>query len=140
MFEPPSETVYLMEMMDHMGPDSLDAIATRVYGRTYVGQQTGEMIGNDTYVRYVMSEDQVSYLNSLMTKEPKSTYIGYDYAKREGIYAEGVNAFEYWLALPLGDHDDIDAVRAAPEPSFVLADLISKGELPYGTYLMHVWW
>jgi hypothetical protein len=137
--------MFIMEMMDHMGKDSLDAIATRIYGRSYKGQQTGDMIGNDTHIVYTMDKDRVDDLIHSMNSEPKRHYVGYNPTTWEGIYVEGVNWFEYWLGLKIepgtyGDNSPTTVERAAPTPDHVLADLISRGELPYGTYLMHVWW
>jgi len=135
----------MMEMMSHMGEDSLDAIATRVYGRTYRGQQTGDMIGNDSHVVYNMFPDDVEQLMYDMNEEPKRHYLGYDRVLRETTYVEGVNWFEYWLGLKIepgtyGDNSPTTVERAAPTPDHVLADLISRGELPHGKYVMHVWW
>lgn len=132
-------------MMAHMGEDSLDAIATRVYGREYKGQQTGDMIYNDSHVVYDMSAEAVEELNSEMSSEPKRHYLDYDPITEEHKYAEGVNWFEYWLGLEEkeifpGYTDMTDIIRAAPTPNHVLADLIKRGELPYGTYVMSVWW
>jgi hypothetical protein len=145
MHTPKQETMFVMEMMGHMGEDSLDAIASRIYGRSYVGQQTGDMIGNDSHILYTMDKDMVEDILYNMNSEPKRHYLGYDSATRTAKYAEGVNWFEYWLGLKIepgtyGDNSPTTVERAAPTPDYVLADLINRGELPYGTYLMHVWW
>lgn len=119
---------------------SLDSIATRVYGRRYVGQQTGRMLDNDSVHHYDMSEDEVEQLVFDMEQEPKRHYIRYDPHTKEGVYAEGVNWFEYWLGLDEAEHSSKDIDHAAPEPHYVLADLIKRGELPYGQYLLRVSW
>lgn len=137
-----------MDMLDYSSfepdtPPSLDSIATRVYGREYQGQQTGEMLANDTIHHYDMSEKAVEQrvADQRWGDPERQHYLGYDRIKREGIYEKGVNEFEYWLGLDLEKAKyDFEVYRQAPEPADVLADLINRGELPYGQYLLRVSW
>jgi hypothetical protein len=116
-----------MDMLDHDGPDTLDAIATRFYGRKYIGQQTGDMLPNDSHVVYDMDEDMVEQL--IANLEEEREYSGFDSLQR-------------WLdaASPADRSEEIKLIRSAPEPDYILADLISKGELPHGKYVVRVWW
>lgn len=128
--EPEREEYIILPMFAHEGPMSLDAIATEVYGKTYCGQQTGEMIGNDSHMTYDFS-----------TKESLDWYV-----------SRAENEIQVWLDLKIGDRNpgyyergeiitsDTEIERAAPAPSYILADLILKGHLPMGKYLMSVWW
>jgi hypothetical protein len=135
-----------MDMCDHSEyqkdqAPSLDSIATRVYGRKYVGQQTGDMLGNDSVHHYDMSEYEVDQLDFDMNQEPRQHYVDWDPITQQAIYAEGVNWFEYWLGLDESKFKhDFEIYRQAPEPRYVLADLIKRGELPYGQYLLRVSW
>lgn len=182
MHTPKTTSLYEMELNDHAGPDSLDAIATRVYGRKYVGQQTGDMLPNDSWHVYDIDEEAVA--EHLANLSEKRTYLGIRrVAAGTGdfgtsvvtCYAEGVDEFEYWLSLKWDpnvetvylkpDHSNLneaiasqqgprewedardftlkfesEVYRRAPEVHSVLADLVHRGELPYGRYLIHCWW
>ena len=174
-YTPTSDTHFSMNMSDGYPLDdvlSLDKIATEHYGRTYEGQQTGDMMRNDTVHGYNMHEHTVA--NLMYDMELKRTYLGRNPYTNEPGFALGVNWFDYWLALEstdrvktdwsdpasaylanlrmmsepkpwedarghIYDHDTV-IVRAAPTPDYVLADLITKGVLPYGKYLLYVGW
>lgn len=124
------EEYTILPMFAHEGPVSLDAIATAFYGKTYCGQQTGEMISNDSHEVY-----------NFTTDEDVQRY-------RE----EGEEQIQAWLELKIGDPNpsfwyegqpitnETEIERAAPSPSVVMADLIRKGQLPMGKYLVRVWW
>ncbi|UDL16004.1 hypothetical protein QEH42_gp214 [Microbacterium phage Pumpernickel] len=166
MHTPEQKSYLYMPLNDHEA-GSLDELATRVYGQTYKGQQTGDMLPNDSWHVYEMDKENVAdWVHGMKEKRhylglkrvPKGTgQFGGDY---EAIYHEGHNAFEYWLSLrhdpvnPDNENNPQDGVdhfgqsfkyefqvyREAPEIHYVLADLIDRGELPYGTYLLHCWW
>lgn len=167
MFTPKTSTLYEMELNDHAGYDSLDALATRVYGQTYKGQQTGDMLPNDSYHVFDMDEERVEELMDNMKE--KRMFLGLKpVAKGTGdrggnfraTYAMGVNWFEYWLSLkydpatPYGASSprewedardftlkyDFQVYREAPTIDYVLADLITRGELPHGRYMIHCSW
>jgi hypothetical protein len=130
MIEVTREEYIVLPIMAHDGPMSLDSIATEVYGRVYRGQQTGEMIHNDSYKVYDLSTAE---------RVERSWYN----AEAEIVV---------WQGLKIGDRnpgfwhrgelitDEIQIERAAPEPPKILSDLIKKGKLPMGRYLCHVWW
>jgi len=130
MIEVPREEFIVLPMMAHEGPMSLDAIATAEYGRTYRGQQTGEMIHNDSYKVYDLSTE----------KDVERSWYNAD------------ADISLWLGLKIGDRKmgwrdrgdlithEIDIERSAPEPHKILADLIKRGKLPMGKYLCRVWW
>lgn len=153
-----------MPLHDHE-EGSLDALATRVYGRKYRGQQTGDMLPNDSYHIYEMNEEDVAdYMHDLEQQTlNEGHYLGGRYEGKEwkNFHAKGVNWIDYWLSLDIapGDsvlsgyhpHSDTEdlrgkqvsqltAERAAPTIHYILADLITRGELPYGRYLLHCWW
>lgn len=138
---------------------SLNLIATEVYGKEYHGQQTGDMLPNDSVHRYVMDEEAVE--TELWENGPVRHYLGYDSMRGNTVYAEGISTFDYWQSLShsddpskvtahsssdLVDHRggvyrfDFEVYRQAPEPRWVIADLIKKGHLPYGNYLLYVSW
>lgn len=166
-------------------PESvLNRIATEYYGKTYIAQQTGDRLSNDSFHVYEMDEDSVAMWKSDMESEPRRHYLGVQHvAKGTGDfgrdfaarYAEGVNWFEYWSSLTfdpekstvylLPDQSNAlealesqrtprswedgrgfvykyesEVYRKAPTPNYVLADLISNGILPYGSYLVKVSW
>lgn len=150
----------------------LNRIATEHYGRPYVAQQTGDMLPNDSFHVYEMAEEDVlQWCYDMDTERAgRGHYLGLQrvapgtgdrvLGDHVAIYAEGVNWFEYWLAIniasegergwyPTRETDDLRARpgvsptaarRAAPTPHYVLADLIKNNVLPYGTYLMKVSW
>lgn len=118
-------------MMTHHGPNSLDAIATEYYGQSYSGQQTGDMMANDSWHIFDFStEDDVAEY------DPEDCY----------------KPLTKWKNLRMGDplpqpYDpdrvvryDFDIEREAPTPDYILADLIRNGVLPYGKYLVQVTW
>lgn len=166
MHTPKQTTLYTMPLFDHT-EGSLDAIATRVYGKTYVGQQTGDMLSNDSHHLYDMSKSEVDQWVADMKN--KRHYLGLkrvekgtgDYGGNHvAVYHEGHNWFEYWLSLkhdpdnPDNEHNPEDGedhfgesfkhgfqvFRQAPTIHYVLADLIHRGELPYGQYLLDCSW
>lgn len=144
MYDIPQETYYVMPMLDHSYLEwhdddevSLDKIATDVYGKKYVGQQTGEMLGNDTYHLYDLStEDEV--LEWLQDPEDMGFY--------QNPFSNSLGDITYhtvkgWLARDTSnDKYDFDDYREGPEPHTMLATLIHEGHLPYGKYLINVSW
>lgn len=127
MHIPKQKKAFFMPMFSHEGERSLDAIATRFYGREYVGQQTGDMLPNDSHVVYKMNRENVKQL--MYNLEEEREY-------------NGIDSLAKWLSAPATEdrREKLDILRAAPEPDYILADLITKGELPYGTYVLSVWW
>lgn len=134
MISVPQETYYVMPMFDHSpygGSDlSLDKIATEVYGRKYVGQQTGDMLSNDTHQLYDMTEHYVEELISEPSYIPEEKYRH---------FSSTCLSLEDWLAEPDGEYDFVHE-RKGPEPATMLAHLIKDGHLPYGKYLIGVSW
>lgn len=155
-----------MELMGYgeNAHESFDAIASAFYGKEYVGQQTGEMLSNDTYhvYEYATMDRVKDTLWEGENGEFKSTYLGFDRAAMKGIMLEGVNRLEYWLSLshssdpevythadnPHEGEDcygavfkhDFQVYREGPSIGWVLADMINKGHLPLGRYLLHCTW
>lgn len=149
MHTPKSSTLYELELNDHAGPDSLDMIIRRVYDRrSYQGQQVGDMLPNDSYHEWDLSTEE----------DVEECLLGYD---ESGQYVLG-GAVQRWLNLPQpvyaetpygdtptwkggywgeGHQYYLDYIRdLAPNPKTLLADLIRRGEMPYGRYLIHCWW
>ncbi len=167
-YTPDTQEFIVLPEASHYGDTlSLNAIATEYYGSKYIAQQTGEMLPNDSTHHYNMSPEEVDQWCADM--EDKRHYLGYvPVAKGTGdfggngktVYHVGHNQFEYWLSLrhdpdnpdnsdnphPGEDHygesfkHDFQVYRQAPEPWYVLADLIRNGVLPHGDYLMEVSW
>lgn len=127
MHTPKQKKAFFMPMFAHDGEHSLDAITTRFYGREYVGQQTGDMLPNDSHVVYKMNRENVEQL--MYNLEEEREY-------------NGIDSLTKWQSAPdtQDRREKLDILRAAPEPDYILADLITKGELPYGTYVLRVWW
>lgn len=168
MHTPKVSEFYEMELNDHAGPESLDAIATRVYGRPYKGQQTGDMLPNDSWHEYLIDDEAIA--QSLADRAEKRVYLGVQRVPQGkgdwgssvvNHYVEGVDEFEYWLSLksdPATSYEgynppqewedargfvfrnDFEVYRKAPDIHSVLCDLVHRGELPKGRYLIHCWW
>jgi hypothetical protein len=135
MIELEKEEYIILPMMEHEGEKSLDAIATKFYGKQYKGQQTGDMMAQSSW-----------HVFDLRTEYDVEDYQPEDCYK----------PLSRWLALELGDEIvedwygagerkkvaeyDFDIYREAPMPEYILADLIRNGVLPHGKYLVHVWW
>ena len=133
-----------LPMMAHEGEKTLDAIATEHFGRKYVGQQTGEMIANDTYLVWDLSDEGMlaevmwddaleSKLENWLSLEMGGPLTSVDYRFTDGELGpvvEEKGTVRY----------DFEIYREAPEPEWMLAKLISLGVLPYGVYLVSVWW
>ena len=134
MYDVPVRSFYYMGMMDH-DEVSLDRMIEETYGRKYQGQQTGEMISNDTHIIYEMNEFDVE--EALYTDDEDEPYSDPKYGDRQ-YYGEAV--FKMWLADDKEYKYDLEHIRQAPTPDVALAMLIKDGHLPYGTYLIHVWW
>lgn len=135
MIELEKEEYTILPMFEHDRPKSLDAIATEFYGKQYKGQQTGDMMSNDSW-----------HVFDLRTEGDVAEYQPEDCYK----------PLSRWLAMEMGDEIvedwygagkrkkivqyDFEIYREAPMPEYILADLIRNGVLPYGKYLVHVWW
>ncbi len=122
---------FLLPLGNHHGEKSLGHIATEIYGRKYNALQALERASNDTYERYDMS-----------TKGGCEEFV-WDHYK----------PLDRWLNMKIGDDishpwqdreeiatHDFEIEREAPDPAYVIADLILKGHLPYGKYLCEVMW
>lgn len=131
MITPEKEEYYLVPLGSYNGEKSLDHIATEFYGKPYKGFAAMERASNDTYQVYDLSTED----NCL------------DYTE------DHYKPIDRWLALNIGDdvsfewdngpkianyQSDID--EQAPDPGCALADMILKGHLPYGKYLVAVSW
>lgn len=97
---------------------SLDEIASRVYGMEYVGQQTDNCL-------------------------PRGNYI-FNFHGTE-VVEEWCDDFDQHFPIWKAAHDagakyDFEIFRQAPGIGEVLADLIRRGELPYGKYLIGIDW
>jgi hypothetical protein len=132
MIELEKEEYIILPMMEHEGEKSLDAIATKFYGKQYKGQQTGDMMAQSSW-----------HVFDLRTEYDVEDYQPEDCYK----------PLSRWLSLEIGDtieggpyradrvtEYDFDIYREAPMPEYILADLIRNGVLPHGKYLVHVWW
>ena len=134
----PESTLYEMTMFDHTEyhpldhRPSLDKIATEVYGKKYVGQQTDEMLGNDSWHVYDMTtEDECQEAANLGDLE----FYDDPYSRRYYFSVAG------WLTRDTSNDDyDFQDYRTAPSPECMLATLILEGHLPYGRYLIEVSW
>lgn len=165
-YTPPTDTLFAMDMIDHSRYQedclpSLDSISTRVYGCRYVGQQTGDYLPNDSHHLYDMSdpdenEEGMDPWTHEEVESNKASYAamkadsrarnGYDspylekvYIPESPEYSGGRGMIKYWQELPEGKYD-FEKYRQAPEPQTILSDLISRGELPLGRYLIRVSW
>src|ERR1044072_865031 len=137
MFAVEEKNFYVLNMMDYREhrpagePPGLDGMVSGVYGRLYIGQQTGDMLSNDTEYTYHMSDSDVAeYLED----------TDYDYDGKHYHYDGGRKQFMEWLADDTEYKYDFDHYRQAPVPQVALAMLIADGHLPYGTYLIRVSW
>lgn len=128
------EEFIILPMFAHEGEKSLDALATKFYGKTYCGQQTGEMIANDSYMVYDMrTEGDVEDYHPEDCYKPLSRWL----SMKIGDTVEDTDRWPYGQKT-ITYESQIE--REAPLPSYVLADLIRNGVLPYGKYLVRVWW
>lgn len=118
-------------MMSYNGPNSLDAIATEYYGQIYSGQQTGDMMSNDSYHVYDFStEDDVEDYQPEDCYKPLSRWKNMKMGDPMPEHYDPTRVVTY----------DFDIEREAPMPQYILADLIRNGVLPYGKYLVSVSW
>lgn len=117
--------------MSYNGPNSLDAIATEYYGQIYSGQQTGDMMSNDSYHVYDFStEDDVEDYQPEDCYKPLSRWKNMKMGDPMPEHYDPTRVVTY----------DFDIEREAPMPQYILADLIRNGVLPYGKYLVSVSW
>jgi len=130
MIELERDEFYILPMFAHEGPVSLDAIATEFYGQKYKGQQTGEMISNDTYQVYDFSGEQLDWYADEYFDEQLERWQGLKIGDPNPSYHYPDGVIKY----------DFEIEREAPTPPNVLADLINKGHLPRGKYLVEVSW
>lgn len=150
MHTPKSSTLYELDLS--VGPDSLDKIIREKYDRRlYVGQQTGEMIGNDTYLVWDFSDedDVLEQVNETYGPDGSGNWVHRDFIrewldKPEPVVHTGYvhDTPETWKGGYWAEADTyaMDYMRDAPEPNLLLAELIRRGEMPYGRYLIHCWW
>ena len=137
MYAVHTEEYYVLPMLDHSEyqpwqKTSLDKMVTEVYGQTYVGQQTGDMLSNDSDHIWNMTEREVEQLI-------------YDDEQFEGYESpfdgSKMLPLRKWLALDPADFKyDFEHYRLAPTPDVMLAYLIKDGHLPHGKYLIRVSW
>lgn len=131
MTAPEKEEFYLLPFGSHHKEKSLDHLATQVYGRKYSAIQALDVKANDVWEVY-----------DCRTQDDCEEYI-WDHYK----------PLDRWLNMKLGDDisqpwdngEDIakyefQIEREAPDPGYVIADLILKGHLPFGKYLCQVSW
>lgn len=141
MISVPKLDAYFLNAFEHQhgdgGAPSLDVIVQEHYGREYNVQQTGEKLSNGSWTHYLMDEEMVQqYLfDGITVIKGEHHWLPHTYLMgREGI--------EHWLAMDRSDDFSakLAAVRQAPTPEIILADLIDKGLLPHGAYILHCWW
>lgn len=131
MIEVEKEEFYLLPLGSHHKEKSLSHIATEFYGKRYNALRALDRANNDTYEVYDLS-----------TKDNCEEFIWEHY-----------KPLDRWLKLNIGDDVsqswergpkiatyDFDIDDQAPDPSYVIADMILKGHLPYGQYLCEVSW
>jgi hypothetical protein len=134
---PEQKTVYYMAIGDdsdyneNSKKDSLDYIATQFYGKKYVGQQTGEMMTNDSYYLYEVDDENIAQFEwdyHLVDDAPgpKQTYLGYHDGKSH--YADGVNRFEYWQSLRWDAEARKNVIYVLPDRSNLAEALASQRE------------
>jgi hypothetical protein len=143
MHTPNQSTVYEMTMFDTdpwaypREDPGFDKIVTQVYNRPYCGQQTGDMYSNDSYAAFDYSEMHLaSYALSMFGR----------FNEESQKWAE-IDPIQEWLDKPVPDESTFegkmeltDYVRSAPRVGVVLADLVKRGELPLGKYILEVSW
>lgn len=110
---------------------SLNAIASKFYGRTYKAQQTGRMLDNDSVYEYLMDRKSVDQWCYDMKEKrhylgiqrvlPGTGDSGGDYVHH---YAEGVNWFDYWLALKFDPNKPV--VYVLPDQSNLREAMLSQ--------------
>ncbi len=142
MYVPATETYYVMDMLDYSDyrpdtPMSLDRLVTETYGRKYEGQQTGDMLSNDTWHIYDMDAEEVE--NEVYQDEQFEEYKERQPPGYVPRYFQGMLPLRKWLVYPDGEYD-FDHIRIGPSPRTMLAYLIRDGHLPHGKYLMRVSW
>jgi len=115
--------VTIFDVSDH-SPLSLAKVATEVYGRDYKPDYGIYEVNNDSIYEFRFNnEDDVKR--------------GLDSTWNQSTIAK-------WLAVDDTPPEDVTSYfqkpsfNATPDPSEVIADLISKGHLPYGIYQIHV--
>lgn len=141
MIELPKVDAYRINAFEHQhgehGAPSLDVIATEHYGREYCAQQTGDKLSDGSWTEYPMDKYDVeqALFDGL-------TIVKGEHYNDKPTYLSGREGIENWLAMDRSEEHgaQLKAVRAAPTPTIILADLIDKGLLPHGTYLMYCYW
>lgn len=154
MITPQKTEYYVMELFSHGGPESLDSIATRVYGRTYVGSRAmGDSApGNDSWITFDMTEGSWQYEEGIEEFDSETTTTYNEKTYETETFDQ--SPLDYWLGLTSeppyyyseeqkaawDPGEDRDVQEKAPDLEWVLADLIRRGELPHGHYLLRHWW
>jgi hypothetical protein len=120
MLELELEGFYVLESFPVPGRPSLDQIATAFFARNYVSQSNlyGET-PNDTNLDFYFGTDDL--INDYLT---------------ENIAGNNQQALSDWLKSPVTEGD----YKQAPSVGFILAILIQQRVLPYGNYLVRIWW
>jgi hypothetical protein len=114
------EGFYVLESFPVPGRPSLDQIATAFFSRNYVSQSNlyGET-ANDTNLDFYFGNDEL--INDYLTEN----YAG-----------NTQEALAEWLRSPIAEGD----YKKAPSVGYILATLIQQEVLPYGNYLIRIWW
>ena len=145
------------------GQIDISTIAKRVYGKAYDSlrgyQQMDEEARNDTNYLIHIEDCYKSLLSAFDGRD--ELYLGYDHVKLKGVYRPDTNPLEYWLSIKIdpeepnalyNPHPTQDLFGAVFSESFyaeraytlpldlVLADLIRRGELPMGDFILRHWW
>jgi hypothetical protein len=97
---------------------SLDKFVEEYYGQEYsTARAFDEQVGSNGSLCYAEATD-----------EPEEKYMSTD-------------TLHDWLDFS-GDPECswISAADVSPHPSAILSDLAKKGVIPYGSYMIHVWW
>lgn len=121
VFMPEEMQGYYMEASDYLKgklvEGCMDALASKFYGKEYVGQQTGGCLPRGLYISNIASP----------------------YAK--DLADEWRETKDQWLANPYeNDQFGIDSKREAPSIDNTLYYMMEAGVIPSGTYYINIDW
>lgn len=119
MYDVPEKTYRVIEVL---GPGGLDEIATEVYGRKYSGVGDGDHNGTayevDATVE-TLAQYSVEEMNDVDNEETIAHWLAQPEVEWDFHPPE-----DYWI----------------PGPIEAIPDLVFKGHLPHGVYLVCVSW
>lgn len=118
MYDIPEKTY---RVLDALGQGGLNDIATEVYGRRY---EATDGDANGTYYEVDATEEYIA---------------GYDLEAFNDV--DDVETIACWLSKPAVDWGyRIPEDYFIPGPQVAIVDLVLKGHLPHGVYLVKVEW